>query len=142
MIDEFIYKYRFLIGGILTVIILTGVGILIYQKINQNAQKENTRIIELQKQNDLLRQELSSASQQVAGVQNTTSQKTGDIININTADLAELDKLPGIGPAIGQRIIDWRTQNNNFKTIEDVKNVKGIGDATFEKMKDMITVGE
>ena len=62
-------------------------------------------------------------------------------ININTADLDELDKLPGIGPSIAQAIIDYRTQNGPFKTIEDINAVKGIGDALFAKIKDSITVG-
>jgi len=61
-------------------------------------------------------------------------------ININTATLAELDTLPGIGPAIAQRIIDYRTQNGDFKTIEDIKKVRGIGDALFNQIKDLITV--
>lgn len=61
-------------------------------------------------------------------------------ININTATLEQLDLLPGIGPAIGQRIIDYRTQNGSFAKIEDVKKVRGIGDALFEQIKDLITV--
>ena len=61
-------------------------------------------------------------------------------ININTATLAELDTLSGIGPAIAQRIIDYRTQNGDFKTIEDLKKVRGIGDALFNQIKDLITV--
>jgi competence protein ComEA len=62
-------------------------------------------------------------------------------ININTASAEELDKLPGIGPAIAKAIIDYRTQNGPFKQIEDINAVKGIGDALFEKIKDQITVG-
>ena len=63
------------------------------------------------------------------------------VVNINTADLAELDTLPGVGPTIAQRIIDYRTANGKFRTIEEIKNVKGIGDKTFEKLKPYITVG-
>jgi competence protein ComEA len=64
-----------------------------------------------------------------------------DKININTASAEELDKLPGIGPAIAKAIIDYRTANGPFKQIEDINAVKGIGDALFEKIKDQITVG-
>lgn len=61
-------------------------------------------------------------------------------INVNTASLDELDILPGIGPSIAQRIIDYRTQNGDFKKIDDLKNVRGIGDALFSQIKDSITV--
>lgn len=61
-------------------------------------------------------------------------------ININTATVEQLDVLPGIGPAIGQRIIDYRAQNGNFAKIDDIKNVRGIGDAVFDQIKDLITV--
>ncbi len=62
-------------------------------------------------------------------------------ININTASAEELDVLPGIGPSLAKTIIDYRTTNGPFKTIEDINNVKGIGDALFAKIKDSITVG-
>ena len=61
-------------------------------------------------------------------------------ININTANLEELEQIMGVGPVIAQRIIDYRNEHGPFQRIEDIKNVKGIGDATFEKMKDEITV--
>lgn len=64
----------------------------------------------------------------------------GDLININTADLTELQKIRGVGPSIAQRIIDYRDANGNFKSIDDIKSVRGIGTKTFEKIKDSITV--
>ncbi len=64
----------------------------------------------------------------------------GTKVNINTANLSELDSLPGIGPAIAQRIIEYREQNGNFEKIEDLQNVKGIGDAKYEEIKDSVTV--
>lgn len=62
------------------------------------------------------------------------------IININTANKDELTKLPRIGPAIAQRIIDYRNQNGKFVTKEDIQNVKGIGEKTYQKLKDLISV--
>ena len=64
---------------------------------------------------------------------------SGGLININTADEKELQKIRGVGPAIAQRIIDFREQNGNFKSIDEIKKVRGIGEKTFEKMKDSIT---
>lgn len=61
-------------------------------------------------------------------------------ININAASAQDLDKLPGIGPALAQRIIDYRNANGPFKKIEDLKNVSGIGDKLFDQIKDLITV--
>ena len=61
-------------------------------------------------------------------------------ININTASIEDLDKLPGIGPAIAKAIVDYRTKNGPFQKIEDINAVKGIGDALFEKIKEQITV--
>jgi competence protein ComEA len=65
---------------------------------------------------------------------------TGESININTATLDQLDTLPGIGPAIAQRIIDYREQIGGFKNIEQITEVSGIGEATFAKIKDLLTV--
>lgn len=72
--------------------------------------------------------------------QSTTLKAPTGKVNINTATLAELDTLPGIGASIGQRIIDYRTQNGDFKKIEDLKKVRGIGDALFEQIKELIVV--
>lgn len=65
----------------------------------------------------------------------------GELININTAALDELDGLPGIGPTIAQRIIDYRTENGPFSTIDEIMDVSGVGPATFDEIKDLITVG-
>jgi competence protein ComEA len=65
---------------------------------------------------------------------------TGERININTATLDQLDTLPGIGPAIAQRIIDYREKIGGFKDIEQITEVSGIGEATFAKIKDLITI--
>jgi comEA protein len=68
--------------------------------------------------------------------------KAGDKVNINTASLEELQKLPRIGPQIAQRILDYRKENGSFKRVEDILKVRGVGEKMFEQLKDQITVGE
>ena len=71
--------------------------------------------------------------------QNGGNSKSG-LININTANETELDSLPGIGPSIAAKIINYREENGDFASIEDIKNVSGIGDSKFEELKDLICV--
>ena len=62
------------------------------------------------------------------------------LININKADLEELQELDGIGEALAENIIAYRENNGKFKDIEDIKNVSGIGDSKYEKIKDSIKI--
>ena len=76
-----------------------------------------------------------------AGIVSGSDGMSQGLVNINTADVSLLDeKLPGIGPALAQRIVDYRTANGPFARVEDVKNVSGIGDKKFEDLKNLITV--
>ena len=61
-------------------------------------------------------------------------------VNINEAMQTELEQLPGIGPSLATRIIEYREQNGKFNNVEDLQNVKGIGDAKFNDIKDKVTV--
>jgi competence protein ComEA len=63
-------------------------------------------------------------------------------ININTATEAQFESLPGIGPKVAQRILEYRQKNGQFKKIEDLMNVKGIGEKSFLKLKPYLTVSE
>lgn len=63
------------------------------------------------------------------------------LININSATKAELEILPGIGPVRAQAILEYRQENGSFDDIEDLQKVPGIGPATFEQLKNLITVG-
>lgn len=74
---------------------------------------------------------------------NSTTSKvkpTTGKININTASVEELDELPGIGEVLAQRIIDYREANHGFGDIEEIKEVNGIGDGRYSKIKDLICV--
>jgi len=61
-------------------------------------------------------------------------------IDLNTATLSQLDGLPGIGPVIAERILELREKSGPFKRIEDLMNIRGIGEKKFLKLKDLITV--
>lgn len=82
----------------------------------------------------------AAAEEESAASAPQNSNAAVELININTASAEELDTLPGIGPSIAQRIVEYRTQNGPFATIDEIINVSGIGPATFEKIKDLITV--
>jgi comEA protein len=177
-VDEFINRYRYIIGSILLLMILAGSGFLLWRE-NEWKPKLESRLDAIE--NEITEQK-STLSESVAvqvdpGViiaqqkedqstpVATTSKNTGKIagtstvskstqsaptiaetkaetpiVNINSAGLNELDLLPGIGPVYAQRIIDYRSNNGGFKSIEEIKNVKGIGDATFAKLKDYIVI--
>jgi competence protein ComEA len=70
--------------------------------------------------------------------QDTTAKK----IDINSASVQELQKLPRIGAAVAQRIVDYREKNGKFAKIEEIMKVKGIGEKTFLQIKPLITVGQ
>lgn len=83
----------------------------------------------------------AAASAASGGIISGNSSSQGDDqIDINTASLEELDKIPGVGPVTAQKIIDYREKNGPFKSIEDLKKVGRIGDKTLEKIKDKIVV--
>ena len=73
-------------------------------------------------------------------MQEESNNSRSNIVNINTANETELEELPGIGASIAGRIIEYRNKNGKFKSIEDIKNVTGIGDSKFEKIKSLIRV--
>ncbi|WP_416191716.1 ComEA family DNA-binding protein [Neisseria sp. CCUG12390] len=61
-------------------------------------------------------------------------------VNINTASESELTALPGVGPAKAKAIVAYRKQHGNFKTVDELKNVKGIGEGIFSKLRNEATV--
>jgi len=82
-------------------------------------------------------QDLITAGQAGAPVRRADA---GDRVNLNTATQSELETLPGIGPALARRIIDYREQEGGFKNTEDLVQVYGIGPKTYESLENRVTV--
>ena len=85
-----------------------------------------------------------NAAEDKAQAQEKTAQTAIDSshrLNINQATQEELDQLPGIGPELAKRIVDYKHKHGPFATIRDLKNVEGIGEKRFEQIKSLITVG-
>ena len=81
-------------------------------------------------------------SDEIPGIAASPKPSAIRLIDVNIAPLSELDLLPGIGPALGQRIIDHRDEHGPFNRIEDLTQVSGIGPRTLDKMRTLITLGE
>ena len=69
-----------------------------------------------------------------------TAPAPAPLVNLNTATAADLEKLPGIGPATAARIIEYRQKNGSFKKAEELMNIQGIGEKIFLKLKSLVTV--
>lgn len=84
----------------------------------------------------------SAAPAIVAGAPEQAAEERVQVqpIDVNRATAAELQTVPGIGPATAQRIIEWRDKNGPFERLEDLLNVRGIGEKTLEKLRPYLTV--
>ncbi len=69
-----------------------------------------------------------------------TPAQPGALVNLNTATLEQLDTLPGVGPVTAQAIVSWREENGSFTSVDDLLDVKGIGDATLAELRDLVTI--
>lgn len=92
----------------------------------ENEEKENTQDIEI-------------VENVPEGNSNSGNIKTGKI-NINKASQIELETLPGIGPSIALKIINYRNENGKFSSIDDLKKINGVGDSKYENIKNLICV--
>ena len=78
----------------------------------------------------------------VGGTSTTGSGTTtaGTPVNLNTATLEQLETLPGVGPVTGQAMIDWRTENGQFTSVDELLEVDGIGEVTLEELRELVTI--
>lgn len=111
----------------------------IYELDNDSTFSDLLKMIELEEDADISNFSYQNVlyNRQMIMIPETKQQK---LISINSADIDELCSLPGIGPSIAQRIIDYRNDIGSFLNIEQIKEVKGIGDAKFERIKELITI--
>ena len=85
-------------------------------------------------------EQLIVANKSQQGFGSASSNQASMLISLNQASEAELEQLPGVGPALAGRMIDWRSANGGFKTKEDLLNVAGIGDKLFAQIKDKVSL--
>lgn len=150
---------RVAVAGLFAIAILAGSFVLFLQIKKQNEPLPETQDNEeLKKEIDSLNGQIEQLNNELKNT-NTTSKSTVVVkseqvdeseaqsstkispkVNINTASASELDELPGIGATYAKRIVDYREGHGGFKNIEEIKNVQGIGDATFSKIKDSIEI--
>lgn len=109
------------------------------KSINLSAKLKDEEVIYVPKVGESSSSE-STDSPTSSSVSNQISTTSSPKININKADLTELQKLTGIGQKKAQDIIDFRMKNGDFKSIEDLGKVSGFGDKTLEKLKDEISI--
>jgi comEA protein len=161
-------KFKVVLISVLALAILAGTFVVFWQIQRQNPTKNQTSTEneQLKTQLDDLNKKIDSLNKAVEDAKNqqttsttstkTTSKSTSSVkgastssgsssqvsgkVNLNSASASQLDTLPGIGATYAQRIIDYRNTNGGFKSIDEIQNVKGIGPATFAKMKDLITI--
>ena len=109
------------------------------KNVNLASKLEDGMKIYIPKQGE----EVTSSNQEVEeniALGNTSKESSKRKININKASKEELDTLPGIGESTAEKIINYRKEHKSFKSIEELKEVKGIGDAKFEEIKDLVDI--
>lgn len=112
--------------------------------ITENADKDKLPNLakKLKDEDCIYIKDKNDTSNTAANIASSNSQQNSDsgAVNINTATVEELEKVPGIGPVTAQNIINYREKNGDFKSLEDLKKVGRIGDKTLDKFKDKLCV--
>ena len=145
---KFLDKYRVHIGIILILIIFGSGLFLVFEKeklklFESGNSGENSVNIEMEnkiKDLEARVQKLEESKNESPQTVTAESENNSSKININTADQKTLESLPGIGEKRASDIILYRESNGGFKTVSEIKNIKGIGDSIYGQIKDSITV--
>ena len=107
-----------------------------YNKLsNQLTEARNVKIASVSAQDSIV----STLKSNYENIENDLNNKN-NLININTASIQELDTLPGIGEATANKIVNYREEKGKFNSIEEIKNVNGIGDKKYEELKTLISI--
>jgi comEA protein len=114
-------------GHLATIVIIT------WQEVNMTQTKKLLTLLVILVMAAVSTISLSAAEKQAAA-------GSDKLVNINTADAGQLINLPQIGPKMAQRILDFRKSNGNFKRVQDLMKVKGIGEKVFAKLQPLITI--
>ena len=83
----------------------------------------------------------STSATAYASAQEARSAAPAQVVNLNSATVAQLEALPGIGPSMAQRIVAHREKNGPFKKLEDLMNIQGIGEKSFLKLRPLLSIG-
>ncbi len=136
-------KERITISILLTIIVvLLLMDIVIKERLVPAPENHAQIVAEFERRSALIERENVIQDQKYAGIEPEVIEEipiqNGDPISINTATNVELTSLPGIGETYAQRIIEYRETNGDFVSVDDLVNVKGIGERTLEKIKPFI----
>jgi comEA protein len=118
----------------LIIILLIGSGVTLYKKYHPDFAPEL-----LLKENRHIEKKVFEPPKSSVTSENPESSTSNKKINLNTATLEELESLPGIGKELGKRILSYRGSKGRFLSTDELKNVRGIGQKTFEKLKDLVS---
>lgn len=104
------------------------------------SEDERSTLQRLQDQNNQLQAKVQELEQSASAPRTATESSSAGLVDINAATAAELEQLPGIGPSKAAAIVAYRTANGPFRDAKSITNVKGIGESTYDQLKDSITV--
>ncbi|WP_414042879.1 helix-hairpin-helix domain-containing protein [Macrococcus animalis] len=108
--------------------------------VNLAATLQDAMVIYIPFKGEVKEEKFSMYQQQIGLSNNSSVEGKQKVVNINTAEQSALEEIPGVGPKKAQEIIQYRESNGGFKSIEEIKEIKGIGDKTYESLKDYISI--